>query len=545
MLRPRDLSPIPSETAAFGRAVLPATDPYRVIGDHLTEILQDSQFSSLYETTGRAALSPSLLALVTIFQFLENIPDRDAARMVVVRLDWKFALHLPLDDGGFHFTDLHYFRQRLLAHQEERLVFETILDAIKGFGLLRKHSKQRTDSLAVLGAVRDLSRLELVAETMRTTIRALETADPAWAERALPASFRERYARRQSDYQLSEAERTAALQEVGQDGFWLLKRIDATDSAAAQALDEVATLRTVWEQQYRRVDETIRLRQEGVNSKERIVTPHDPGVRVGQKRGQGWIGEKVHVTETAEDGEERFLTDVTTANASSADVEALPEIRQHLQAEDLRPDEQYTDAGYLSGKQLADSRAAGIELLGPALLDTSPNGFKIADFQINRTDKEAICPAGQPAVKWSERTTRDGSGAVNIQFAAETCATCPLRDQCTTSQSGRSLQLNEHYEILAARRAEAQTDEFRTKMHRRAGIEATLSEMVRQHGLRQHRYRGDAPRTLENLLKGAACNLKRLARALATRQAQATDTAVTLRQFGTAFHQPLLRYNAC
>jgi hypothetical protein len=52
-------------------------------------------------------------------------------------------------------------------------------------------------------------------------------------------------------------------------------------------------------------------------------------------------------------------------------------------------------------------------------------------------------------------------------------------------------------------------------MHRRAGIEATLSEMVRHHELRRHRYRGATKRPFENLLKGAACNLKRLARVLA------------------------------
>ena len=64
------------------------------------------------------------------------------------------------------------------------------------------------------------------------------------------------------------------------------------------------------------------------------------------------------------------------------------------------------------------------------------------------------------------------------------------------------------------------------KLRTRAGIEATLSELVRRHGLRRHRYRGDAKRHLEHLLKAAACNLKRLTRALATRQHAPTVAAM-------------------
>jgi hypothetical protein len=248
-----------------------------------------------------------------------------------------------------------------------------------------------------------------------------------------------------------------------------------------------------------------------------IVTPHDPGVRAGEKRGQKWHGDKVHVTETAEPDAPNFLTDVTTATAPSGDLEALPQIRAHLDERAVLPAEQYVDSGYVSGPQLAQSQAAGIELVGPPLPDTSPNAFKIADFAIDREARQAIGPHGHVSVKWSERTERDGSRAVNIQFAALACAACPLRAQCTTGKSGRSLHLSEHYELLAARRVEAQTDEFRERMRARPAIEATLSELVRSHGLRRHRYRGEAKRHFENLLKGAACNLKRLVRALVAR----------------------------
>ena len=188
-LQRRDLSVIPADIAVVGQQVLPPTNPYRVIGEHLADLLDDADFADLYDTRGRYAVSPALLAMVTLFQFLEDIPDREAAAQVVVRLDWKYALHLPLSDRGFDFSCLCYFRKRLLAHQREAQVFDTILAKVRGLGLLKKRGTQRTDALAVLGAVRQLSALETVTETLRLGVRALAGTD--WAQRECPpASWR-------------------------------------------------------------------------------------------------------------------------------------------------------------------------------------------------------------------------------------------------------------------------------------------------------------------------------------------------------------------
>jgi transposase len=515
-LHPRDLTQMPADIAALGQKLLAPDNAYRVIGEQLADILQDAQFAALYDPHGRAAISPGLLALVTLFQFLEDIPDREAAEAVVVRLDWKYALHLELEDTGFDFTCLCYFRRRLLEHAQERLVFEEVLRKIVALGLVKKRGKQRTDSLAVLGAVRALSVLELVSETLRLAVRALTEAVPAWVAQELPSSFVTTYAASRSDYRLSPQERQAALVEVGQDGLWLLARL-ATAPAAAQALAAVAVLRTVWDQRFTHEAGVVRVREQTVDCTALIVTPHDPGVRVGEKRGKAWLGEKVHVSETATPGGPNFITDVTTVAAPSVDSAALPTIRAQLAQRDLLPAEQVVDAGYVSGEQLAQSAAAGIDLVGPPLPDTSPQAFKIADFTIDRAARQARCPQGQVSVKWSARTEPDGSRAVNIQFAAAVCAACPVRAQCTTGHSGRSLHLSEYYELVAARRVEAQTAAYRERLRARPAIEGTLSELVRAHGFRRHRYRGEGKRVFENLLKGAACNLKRLSRVLAAR----------------------------
>ena len=514
MLRTREVGPIPEDTKRLGEAVLREDDPYRRIGECLPELLSDEDFAALYAATGRKAISPALLAMVTLFQFLEDLPDRDAARMVRVRLDWKYALRLPLEDVGFDFTDLHAFRERLLAHRQERAVFERVLGAIRARGLVRRRGKQRTDALGVLGAVRELSRLEMARETLRLAVREAEQADPSWWERTIPAGFSDLYGQPQTDYGLSEAEAHAALARIAQDGFWLLDRIAADAAETVSARPAIATLRTVWAQQFERQGGEVEIGEPTVPTRELIVTPHDVGVRIGEKRGKRWRGEKVHVTESCDDDLPRFLTDVQTTNAASADIEALPDIRQHLATADLQPAEHYVDSGYVSAKQLADSRQMGAELVGPPLPDTSPQAVKLAHFRIDPTAQEAICPAGNHSTRWIPGRGRDGSSLVQIRFAPSTCQAWPLRPSCVRGANGRTLRLSEHYALLAERRRQMADPAFHERLARRAGIEATLSELVRQHAFRRHRYRGDPKRHAENLLKAAACNLKRLVRTL-------------------------------
>ena len=59
------------------------------------QVLYDDQmFASLYDARGQLAVAPWRLALVTVFQFLENLSDRQAAEAVRSRIDLKYALSL-------------------------------------------------------------------------------------------------------------------------------------------------------------------------------------------------------------------------------------------------------------------------------------------------------------------------------------------------------------------------------------------------------------------------------------------------------------------
>ena len=87
MLRPENSMEIPEETKAVAQAAFPNENIYLTLRDEVGTIFKDEQFSGLYSDTGQPAESPARLALVTLMQYMENIPDRQAADAVRGRID--------------------------------------------------------------------------------------------------------------------------------------------------------------------------------------------------------------------------------------------------------------------------------------------------------------------------------------------------------------------------------------------------------------------------------------------------------------------------
>ena len=179
-LHPMPIGEIPVETARIARAAFLKGTLVTRLRDAFSELYKDEDFKSFYPKRGQPGLAPWRLALVTVFQFLEHLSDRQAADAVRARIDWKYALELELTDPGFHFSVLTEFRARLVAGQAEHLLLDTMLERFKQRGLLKACGKQRTDSTHVLAAVHDLTLLELVAETLRAALDDLAAIVPDW-----------------------------------------------------------------------------------------------------------------------------------------------------------------------------------------------------------------------------------------------------------------------------------------------------------------------------------------------------------------------------
>ncbi|WP_262032496.1 IS1182 family transposase [Microvirga sp. Mcv34] len=530
-LRPTPCRDVPAATADIARAAFPHGSPYLRLRDHLGTIFTDAQFASLFAPCGQPAECPWRLALVSLLQFAENLSDRRAAEAVRGRIDWKYLLGLELTDPGFDASVLSEFRGRLVAGGAEEHLLDTLLALCRDLKLVSARGRQRTDSTHVLGAVRFLNRLECVTETLRAALNALAMAPPEWLRSQADPAWLERYNRRAGDHEVpqGEAKRRAHAEQIGRDGHQLLAAIMAPGAPIwLRQIPAVELLRQAWLQNFSIIGDAPaagpeaaplvrwRTEQEGFPpSLLMVASPYDPEVHYAKKQSTIWIGYKVHLTETCDEGGPHLITHVETTPAPVVDRDALEDIHEALEAKGLLPDTHLVDAGYVAADQLVASRKKGVRLLGPAPKDyqwqaQSGEGFTVQDFLLDWDREVATCPAGHQSKSWSP-DYHQGRTAFKVRFSTTDCRPCSLKPQCT--RSGRrllTLRPREEHETLEAARERETQPAFSKEYQQRAGIEGTISAGVRVLHLRHSRYIGLAKTHLQHVLTAAAMNLIRL-----------------------------------
>jgi transposase len=523
-LQPQVVYLVPDETARVARAIFPAGNLTMRIYDELGMLFQDHDFLDLFPIQGQPAEAPARLALVTLVQFMEGLTDRQAADAVRTRIDLKYLLCLDLTDRGFDHTVLSEFRTRLLAHSAERRLFERVLELARSSGLLQAGGRQRSDSTHILGAMRFMTRIEGVTETLRHALNVLATEAPTWLRHHTSADWVDRYSRRASDYRLPKgaAKRLALARQTGADGMALLEAIFADHAPRElRALPAVETLRQVWIQNFT-VEAGQLCWRDNDNlppSGRYISSPYDTDARYATKRTTAWTGYKIHLTETCDDERPNLITDVQTTAATVADDAVTAAIHATLAEQELLPERHIADTGFVNSKLLVDSEQLyGIDLIGPTRDDhhwqaKDGAGFAACDFVIDWEHQQARCPAGKLSNSWTPAIDRYKNEVVKLKWATTDCQACPSCAQCTRSKPPRrtiTIRPQAQHEALLAGRARESTDAYRTEYAKRAGVEGTIAQSVRSCEVRRSRYFGQERTHLQHLMTAAAMNVVRM-----------------------------------
>jgi len=487
-LKLQAIGPIPEQTVKVAKAAFRNGNTYMTMRDELGVFFSDDQFADLFSSHGQPALSPWRLALITIMQYAENLTDRQAADAVRGRIDWKYALSLELTDYGFNYSVLSEFRDRLIEGSSEQLILEKMLSCFKEKGLLKARGKQRTDSTHILAAIRNLNRLELVAETIIHALNVLATVVPDWLKEWGEGEWYDIYEKQMDEYRLpkEKKERQMLAETIGTDGHLLLKMVYSQAPDWLSSIPAIETMRQIWVQQYHIQGGKVHWRTKSNLPPPAVMisSPHDTDARYSRKRETTWVGYKVHLTESCDEDVPHLITSVQTTVGTEPDNNVTEKLHDDLNERELLPSEHLADMAYGSVDLLFSSRSDyGIELFCPMRPDNSwqartEGAFDLSYFTVDWQNQKVVCPQGKNTVYWKE-TKRDGYDKILAKFHQSDCQVCPSQNQCTKSRAGhRELTFppQEKYLALQSIRQFQTTEDFKERYAKRAGIEGTISQ---------------------------------------------------------------------
>jgi len=478
------------DAAAVCRQLVPEGSVEAFLADHRAELFPDEMFEDLFPSRrGRPSVPADVVASVMVLQALEGLSDRDAARALRDRISWKVACGLALDDEGFDYSVLTYWRTRLRTSDHPERIFDAVRAVIEATGVLKGKTRRALDSTLLDDAVATQDTVTQLISAIRRVRRVV----PGAGEVALGAQ----------DYEASSkpliawddpVAKAALVNSLVSDALELLGAFEGTEQAG-DAAAALGLLALVAGQDVEQDDDgTWKIAQRV--APDRVISTVDPEARhMHKSRSEYRDGFKAHIAIEPETG---LVTAAALTPANAADgatgVDLLREEQPGIQV--------LADGAYGSGETLAAlGRAEHRRAIKPWPTTWAiPGGFVREDFIVDHTTRTATCPAGHSVGISLKGTATFGS----------LCRGCSLRERCTTSGRGRQLRVSAYdAELVESRRAWRDGDFAQDYKRWRPMVERSIAWLV-ANGNRRVRFRGVEKNQLGLWLRVAAINLRRL-----------------------------------
>ncbi len=496
--------------------------------NHVYPLIDEDNFRHLFsETNGAPNKSVKICVSLLIFMGMEKLNWRETEHQFHRRIDWMIATCVVPGEITIHYTTLFKFYQRLKQDETAMKFFQ---DLTRNFCQLCDTSlnKQRTDTFFIHGWLKLQSRYGLIKETNCLFLQNLRKQKPGLYDQIKGELSRDYL---EQNFDLTEKDKNKTKRQIKQMARDLYRLKTAFENhKQIKHYQSFVTLITVFNQQCEVTQSAdsqpeILIREKPVGD-DIICTPHNTDARYACKGKQKITGHKGLTSETCDpNNRTQFITDANVTAASKADCDELSDSQHRRQKAGLKPEFELTDAAFNTGQTILDAQDMGIDLHGPtAGRSQSPDTFNnpqraldAADFEINLdmdTRKLTVksCPADHAP---SDQQTSEKASHQLIHFDQKTCVGCELKDRCPVKIQKRTatLTLTAQDVVGAGQHRRFMTDpQYRQDYKPRAGVEATVSELTRAHGMRKSRHRPKELTRLQMIFASVACNVKRFIR---------------------------------
>jgi IS5 family transposase len=478
------------DAAAFCRRLVPDGSVEAVLADHRKELFPDEMFEDLFPSRrGRPSVPADVVAAVMVLQALEGLSDRDAARALRDRISWKVACGLALDDEGFDYSVLTYWRARLRGSEQPERIFDAVSAVIDATGVLGHKTRRALDSTLLDDAVATQDTVTQLISAIRRVRRVVPGAS------AVPVGAHDYESAGKPLVAWDDPVAKATLVDaLVRDALTLLTELEDV-SREPEVTTALGLLALVAGQDVEQDEDGTWRIAERV-APDRVISIVDTEARhMHKSRSEYRDGYKAHIAIEPETG---LVTACALTPAHAPDgptgVELLGGEMPGLQV--------LADSAYGSGETLAALTKAKHRLaIKPwSLLPAIPGGFTRDDFGVDEEAGTVSCPAGHVV-----RITVTRNAVFGVR-----CRGCSLRDRCTRSKNGRTVRLHRHDRELTESRRAWRNGEFLADYRRwRPMVERSIAWLVAD-GHRRVRFRGVQRNRLGLSLRIAAINLRRL-----------------------------------
>jgi Transposase DDE domain/Transposase domain (DUF772) len=454
--------------------------------EHRHELLDEAfqaELAGRYDPRplGQPPVPPAQLALATILQAYVGCSDDEVLEATVMDRRWQLVLDwMDHAETPFSKGTLVGFCARLIASELDRRLVERTVELYQQQAGRPAAGKLRAalDASPLWGAGRVEDTINLVGHALRTALGVL-AGQQGWG---LAAAERARVLAAQAGIGVLAGSSVKAALDLDWDaptargqalGVVLAALVQVEQLAGADDPRVAAALAAAWQVRDQDVtvdpDGVVRIRH-GV-ARDRRISIADPQMRHGRKtRSLRVDGYKRHVLGDLDTGLVRAVG-LTPANLPEAQVAA--QVQTDLDAQQVRLGELHVDRADLASALVRD-RDPALQVCCKAFPVRGPGGrFAKPAFAVDFARHTLTCP---------NKVTMPFPLGGKVQFPAQLCQACPLRERCPTSPRGRSVQLHPDERLLAELRARQQTPHGRARLRERVRVEHALAHVGRWQG---------------------------------------------------------------
>jgi hypothetical protein len=459
---------------------------FKFLREHRHLIFDESlcrMMDSMYhdQPRGKKMVSPSILGMATILQAYEQKSDADAVRASVFDKCWQMTLGcLNKDEPPFSQGTLQDFRCRMIKHDMDKALNAKVVEIAKDFGgFCFKKLRVALDSAPLQGLGRVEDTINLLGNALELLVGSIATVSEipeakirheAGTEIIGKSSIKAAIDIDWSDKAQKEGALQLLLEDVKKVMSWL-KNKDEWILASVEVDQSLALLRKRLKQDLERDPNGGAKIKKGV-AKDRQISIVDPQMRHGRKSSSRTInGFKQHI---AIEMDSKLILATSMRPANEPEFAATEYLKPDVIAWG-EVDEYQIDRGYLASVWTTSLYEAGKLVVCKPWTPANSGLLTKKAFTIDLVHNQVTCPG--------KMTADISTGKKKMaRFAVSDCNVCALKSHCTTSKTGRTINIHEQEGMLQKLEKYQSTHEGRAAARERVKVEHCLAAICNRNG---------------------------------------------------------------